>query len=589
MTTTGERSTGQEGKGRPSGQQSGQPTTQRGAEPAGLIPRAFAAGRRNLHDWLDRPMTSLHLVLAIFLLLLAIGLLMVLSSSSVTSYRRDGSSFAVFQSQILFAALGLPAFVVASRLPLRVIRGASTAALLISLGLLVAVLVPGIGRRINGSRSWIGISDGIGFQPSELAKLALLLWAANVLASRRSNLGSLRALLIPLMPVSALTAVLIMLQPDFGTTVTLAIVLMAVLYFAGAPLWLFGVVGAGGAAAMAYLLISAPYRMARLQALLDPEKFPDTSYQLRQALYGMGNGGWFGVGLGQSRAKWSWLPNADSDFIFAIIGEELGLIGAVLVLILFGLLAYTGMRIARRNVDPFVKIVAGSATVWLVCQAAINIGYVVGLLPTTGLTLPMISAGGTSLVVTMIVFGLLANFARREPQAAAALAARGPGTLLRFLGIGAVRADREIEPAKKVAKREAKQRRKVAKQAERTRKAKVAAAQRAANQNRNRPAGVGAAAGQRRPAAPPDRQPARRAGSRSEPRSGRDGVSPSRPVAGRGRAKAPEAPAHDRYKQKPAGGARPAQQPSASSRSERVVDPRRRPGPGEARRGGGGR
>ena len=316
------------------------------------------------------------------------------------------------------------------------------------------------------------------------------------------------------MPVSALMALLIMLQPDFGTTVTSAIVLMAVLYFAGAPLWLFAVVGAGGAAAMAYLLISAPYRMARLQALLDPEKFPDSSYQLRQALYGMGNGGWFGVGLGQSRAKWSWLPNADSDFIFAIIGEELGLIGAILVLILFGLLAYTGMRIARRNVDPFVKIVAGSATVWLVCQAAINIGYVVGLLPTTGLTLPMISAGGTSLVITMIVFGLLANFARREPQAAAALAARGPGTLLRFLGIGAVRADREIEPAKKAAKREAKQRKQAAKQAARTSKAKAAAAQRAAvqQQKRSRPTAAGAAAGPRRPTAPSDRQPSRRDG-----------------------------------------------------------------------------
>jgi cell division protein FtsW len=588
VTTTGERSTDQAGKGAQSGRLSGPRTKQQRAEPVGLMRRALAVGRRNLHDWLDRPMTSLHLVLAIFLLLLTIGLLMVLSSSSVTSYRRDGSSFAVFQSQILFAALGLPAFVVASRLPLRVIRGASTAALLISLGLLVAVLL--IGRRLNGSRSWIGITNSIGFQPSELAKLALLLWAANVLASRRSNLGSLRALLIPLMPVSALTAVLIMLQPDFGTTVTLAIVLMAVLYFAGAPLWLFGLVGAGGAAAMGYLLVSAPYRMARLQALLDPEKYPDSSYQLRQALYGMGNGGWFGVGLGQSRAKWSWLPNADSDFIFAIIGEELGLIGAVLVLILFGLLAYTGMRIARRNVDPFVKIVAGSATVWLVCQAAINIGYVVGLLPTTGLTLPMISAGGTSLVVTMIVFGLLANFARREPQAAAALTARGPGTILRFLGIGAVRADREIEPAKKVAKRQAKQAKKAAKQVRRTAKAKAAAAQRATAQKQNRPTNARAATGPRRPAASADRQPARRAGSPGEPRLGREGARPAGPSTGRSRAKAPQASGAGRPRPDPAGRApRPAEQAPASSRSARTVDPRRRPQPGETRRGEGGR
>ena len=167
----------------------------------------------------------------------------------------------------------------------------------------------------------------------------------------------------------------------------------------------------------------------------------DNAWQLMQGYYGMGHGGIFGAGLGQSMAKWSWLPNADSDFIFAIIGEELGLIGAGILVILFGLLAYTGMRIARRNVDPFIKIVAASATVWMVGQAAINIGYVVGLLPVTGIPLPMISAGGTSLVVCMLVFGLLANFARREPQAAAALAAQGPGRFARFLGVG--RVDRE--------------------------------------------------------------------------------------------------------------------------------------------------
>ena len=206
---------------------------------------------------------------------------------------------------------------------------------------------------------------------------------------------------------------------------------------------------------MAVLLISAPYRMVRLQALLDPEKYPDSpATSCVRRCTGWATGAGSASASAGRRAKWSWLPNADSDFIFAIIGEELGLIGAVLVLILFGLLAYTGMRIARRNVDPFVKIVAGACTVWLVGQAAINIGYVVGLLPTTGLTLPMISAGGTSLVVTMIVFGLLANFARREPQAAAALHAKGPGPLLRFLGIGAVRADRRSSRPEAPAKRE---------------------------------------------------------------------------------------------------------------------------------------
>jgi cell division protein FtsW len=213
-------------------------------------------------------------------------------------------------------------------------------------------------------------------------------------------------------------------------------VLAAVMWFAGAPIWLFLTTSVAGLAGLAYMATSASYRLTRVLALFDPENYPAATYQLRQGLYGMGRGGLFGVGLGQSRAKWSWLPFADSDFIFAIIGEELGLIGAGVVILLFALLAYTGLRIARRNVDPFIKIASGAATVWLVGQAAINIGYVVGALPTTGLTLPLISAGGSSLIVTMAVFGLLANFARREPPAATALHAHGPGRMSRFLGIG---------------------------------------------------------------------------------------------------------------------------------------------------------
>jgi cell division protein FtsW len=389
-----------------------------------------------MKNWLDRPMTSFHLIVAVFLLLLGIGLVMVLSSSSVSSFRgSSGSSFAVFERQLIFAGIGFVGYYFAARLPIRVIRGWSTAFVMISLGLLVAVLVPGVGKTLNGARSWIGVG-AFTFQPAELAKLALLIWSAHVFAARRSSLGSLRQLLIPVLPVAMLMAGLIYLQPDVGTLVTLAIVLAAVMWFAGAPIWLFlgsTVAGVGG---IVYLTIQAPYRMKRVLALIDPQLYPEQSYQLLQGLYGMGRGGWFGVGLGQSRAKWQWLPYADSDFIYAIIGEELGLIGATVVILLFGLLAYTGLRIARRNVDPFVKIAAGAVTVSLVMQATVNIGYVVGALPTTGLTLPLISSGGTSLIVTMTAFGLLANFARREPAAATALHATGPGRVSRFLGIG---------------------------------------------------------------------------------------------------------------------------------------------------------
>ncbi|WP_420120507.1 putative lipid II flippase FtsW, partial [Nakamurella sp.] len=392
------------------------------------------AARKATVDWLDRPMTSLHLILAIFALMLGIGLLMVLSSSAVTSYRNLGSSFSVFTNQAIYAAVGLIGFFGAQYIPVKILKSFSLLAVIVSIALLVAVLVPGIGALVNGARSWIRIG-GFQFQPSEIAKLALLLWMAQVLAARRSTLGSPKALLIPVLPVFGLMAALIMMQPDLGTTVSLAIVFFAVLFFAGAPWWMFASLAGAGLAGVFYLAVSANYRLARMLSFINPESHPDSSYQLLQSLYGMGNGGWFGVGLGQSRAKWNYLPNADSDFIFAIIGEELGFIGAALVIFLFALLAYTGLRIARRNSDPFIKIVASAATVWLVGQACINIGYVVGLLPVTGIPLPMISAGGTSLLITMAVFGLLANFARHEREAEIALAAAGGSRIARFLGL----------------------------------------------------------------------------------------------------------------------------------------------------------
>ena len=390
--------------------------------------------RRTTVDWLDRPMTSLHLILAIFALMLGIGLLMVLSSSAVTSYRTGGSSFSTFINQATYAVIGLIGFLGAQYIPVKALKSVSLISVIVSLVLLIAVLVPGIGALVNGARSWIRLG-GFQFQPSEIAKLALLLWMAQVLAARRSTLGSPKSLLIPVLPVFALMSALIMMQPDLGTTVSLAIVFMAVLFFAGAPWWMFASLAGAGLAGIFYLAVSANYRLARLLSFINPEAHPDTSYQLLQSLYGMGNGGWFGVGLGQSRAKWSYLPNADSDFIFAIIGEELGFVGTFLVILLFALLAYTGLRIARRNSDPFVKIVASAGTVWLVGQACINIGYVVGLLPVTGIPLPMISAGGTSLLITMVVFGLLANFARREREAEIALAAAGGSRIAQFLGL----------------------------------------------------------------------------------------------------------------------------------------------------------
>ncbi len=389
--------------------------------------------RRRTKDWLDRPMTSFHLIVAVFFLLLGFGLLMVLSASAVVAYRKDGSSFGTFKKQLMFAAIGMVAFYAAMRVKLNWLKAISTSGMLLSLGLLVVVL--GMSP-INGAKSWISVGP-IGFQPSELAKFALVVWGAYVLASRHGSLGSWRELLIPVLPVACLMGGLIMLEPDLGTTAALMVIVFALFFFAGASWKLFALIAVVGVGGVVYLALSATYRYARVVSFLHPEDNAEGSgLQLLQGLYGMANGGWFGVGLGKSTAKWSYLPHAESDFIFAIVGEELGFVGAALLIGLYLTLAFVGLRIARRNVEPFVKLVAATSTAWLVGQASINIFYVVGLLPVTGLTLPMISAGGTSLVVTMTIFGLLANFARREPQALAVLQDAGPGRISRFFGIG---------------------------------------------------------------------------------------------------------------------------------------------------------
>jgi cell division protein FtsW len=241
--------------------------------------------------------------------------------------------------------------------------------------------------------------------------------------------------LSPIVPVSVVLLTLLVLQPDLGMTVSLGIVLIALLFFAGAPMRLMVALTVGALGGAIVLALSASYRLSRISAFLSPESVDPlkAGFQSNQALYSLADGGLFGVGLGQGRAKWSYLPNAHNDFIFAIIGEELGFLGAFAVLALFATLAYTGLRIAARNTDPWLKLVVATSTTWLVAQAAINISYVVGLLPVTGLQLPLISSGGTSLVVTMFVFGILANAARHEPEAIAALKQHGQGRVARLL------------------------------------------------------------------------------------------------------------------------------------------------------------
>ena len=396
----------------------------------------IAATRTALTAWLSRPLADFHLILAVCALLIVIGLVMVLSASSVISLNQDQSAYAVFGKQVVFVLVGLVLFWIGLRVPLRRIRALSPAGLWVGLLMLVLVLTP-LGSTVNATQSWFTLGP-LSFQPVEFAKLALALWGAHILVIKRGLLHQYRHLLVPVVPVALLMFALVMFQPDLGGTVTLGVVLTALLWFGGAQLRLFGALALGGIAGVVVLAIGTDYRLARVVSFLNPEADSSgANYQANQALYALADGGLFGKGLGQGPSKYQYLPNVHNDFIFALIGEELGFVGCMVVLGLFAMLAVVGMRVATRNIDPWIKMVAATLTVWLVAQAAINIGYVVNLLPVTGITLPLISSGGTSVVTTLLVFGVLANCARNEPEAAAALRSQGPGRFGRLMRLPA--------------------------------------------------------------------------------------------------------------------------------------------------------
>lgn len=396
-----------------------------GVGAAGSLRASIGRVGTALGQWLRRPLTSLHLVLGVFGLLTIFGLVMVLSASTVTSLTEDGSPYSGFTRQLIFCVPGLLLFWLGLRIPPRVLRAMAPALLLVGLLLLVAVLIFGVTRQ--GTKAWFTIGGSLTLQPSEGVKVALTLWGAHVLVARRAVMHRWKYALSPVVPVTVVLMTLLMLEPDLGMTVTLGVVMLALLYFAGAPLKLMAAIIGGALAGAVVLALSAAYRLERITSFFSGGGGNEAAvYQSKQSLFSLADGGLFGVGLGQGRLK-SYLPNAANDFIFAIIGGELGFVGAFLVLALFATLAYTGFRIAARNTDPWLKLVVATSTTWIVAQAAINIGYVVGVLPVTGLNLPLISSGGTSLVVSMFVFGILANAARHEPEAIAALRNRGPG------------------------------------------------------------------------------------------------------------------------------------------------------------------
>jgi cell division protein FtsW len=353
--------------------------------------------------------------------LVVLGLIMILSASSVTSFANYGSSFIFFKKQVVWAAVGVVAYFGLARLDYKRLRGFGYPAFGLSVITLGVVLVPGLGIVAGGSARWIGLGP-LSFQPSELSKLALVLFVADVFTRKQErSLGVFAHTFVPLLPALGILAALVMLQPDLGTTLLLGVIGLGMLFMAGAPLAYFVPLSLAGACAAVAAAFAEDYRRARIVAFLDPWRDPlNTGYQTIQSLIALGSGGWLGVGLGASRQKWSYIPNAHTDFIFAILGEEMGALGTLVVVGLFAFLAWLGVGTARRAPDRFGTLLASGVTIWIATQALVNMGAVTAALPITGVPLPLVSFGGTSLVTSLAAVGILTNVAsqaRRPPVA----------------------------------------------------------------------------------------------------------------------------------------------------------------------------
>ena len=398
------------------------------AAPEALTLRRWAGAwikdrARTLQEALERPLTSYYLLLGASALLLVIGLIMVMSASSVYAYKYyDGDSYAVVKKQLMWVLLGLPLAFVASRISQRWLRRLIWPGYIAALGLLL--LTAFVGTTVNGNKNWLMLGP-VGIQASEIAKLALVLWAGHIYALKERRLRNLHEIVMPVVPGLLFATALVLLGKDLGTALVFGAILLGVLWVVGFPTRLFTiallVVGSGAL----FFVGTSKTRLIRIENFLNPFKdFQGAGWQAGHGLYALSSGGWFGQGIGASQQKWGDLPEAHTDFIFAVLGEELGLVGTLLVIGLFAVLAYAAIRVARQTEDMFVRYVTFGVVVWLVGQAVINIGMVLAFLPVIGIPLPLVSYGGSALLPSLIALGLVIGFARREPEAARALAHR---------------------------------------------------------------------------------------------------------------------------------------------------------------------
>jgi cell division protein FtsW len=358
--------------------------------------------------------------------LLFIGVVMILSASTTVSYKQFNNQYIIFLRQLMFAGIGIIMMIAISFLPKVFFFKWAKVALWLSIILLGLVLIPSIGISVAGQRNWISLWGPFRLQPSEIAKLTLIVWGSVVLSKQvRSKVTTWQNLLVPVFPVGVIICILVILQGDLGTALIVGPILLSLFYAIGAPLRLFTWSTVFGLLAIFLLSIQEGYRIQRFLSWINPSaENQDAGWQVMHGKYALASGGWTGIGLGASKEKWGWLPAAHTDFIFAVVGEEIGLVGTVIVLIFIGTIAFVALSLARKTNDLFTKLIATSVAAWIVVQSIINIGAVLGLLPVTGVPLPLVSYGGSSLVFTMSAIGVLMAVLRAEPSVQADLKKR---------------------------------------------------------------------------------------------------------------------------------------------------------------------
>lgn len=369
-------------------------------------------------DWLTgthSTKSAYWMILGPTLALTFIGVVMVLSASSV-EYIGGAGSFASLRSQGVYAVIGIILLFWMGKWRRETYHRLARIMLIVSIGLLILVFTP-LGVEINGNRNWLWIG-GFSFQPAEAAKLAFCVWAAYALTQKLKTEGYGKKLLVPVVfPFGALIAGLIALGRDLGTMTIMLLIIAAVLYLGGMPTIYLVVTAIAGLLMVILATLTSSNRMLRIDAWLGKCDHPtDPCYQYEQGIFALASGGWFGVGLGQSRQKWSYIPEAGNDFIFTVLGEELGLLGALLVIGLFITLGIGMFRVAYNTTDHFVRITTGAIMTWLLGQTFMNIAMVTGLLPVIGVPLPFISAGGSALLMAILAVGVVLSFARQQAQ-----------------------------------------------------------------------------------------------------------------------------------------------------------------------------